>query len=246
MALILDPMLEIALVIIISVALALLAWKLKLLTVNGSAAAFAVGVVTGALGSLTWLLLLIVFTIIGFGATVFGLSKKKEKGLQEGDHGERDYKNVIGVAIPCCIFAIANFVTGGQYEYYMMVGYVATIAVAAADTAASELGIRDPKVWMITTLKRVEPGVDGGVSVMGSLISLIASAVVTVIGWLVINQTLSDINILIVILAGFIGCVLDSLVGATLETKGYISKYGNNCITGIAGALIAIALVYLI
>ena len=46
--------------------------------------------------------------------------------------------------------------------------------------------------------------------------------------------------------AGFIGCMLDSVVGATLETWGYVNKYGNNCITGIAGAAIGVLIAWLL
>ena len=190
--------------------------------------------------------MLIVFTLLGFVATLVGLSKKKEKGLQEGTHGERNYKNVIGVALPCCIFAFINLFTQDSYYYYMMIGYVSSIAVAAADTTASELGTKDDRVYLITTLKRVEPGTDGGISPFGTIVSFIASAVVTLIGWAVINRSVDDIFILIPMFAGFIGCMLDSVVGATLETWGYVNKYGNNCITGIAGGAIGILIAWLL
>ena len=68
----------------------------------------------------------------------------------------------------------------------------------------------------------------------------------TLIGWAVIFQSLNDIFILIPMVAGFIGCMLDSLVGATLETWGYVNKYGNNCITGIAGGLIGVLIAWLL
>ena len=233
---------ELIAVLALSALLSFLAFRMDLLTRSGCVAAAAVGIVIGAFGSLSWLLLLIVFTLLGFAATLFGLSKKKEKGLQEGTHGERDYRNVLGVALPSCLFALINAVTQDSNYYLMMIGYISTIAVAAADTAASELGTRDDRVYLITTFKRVPPGTDGGISPFGTLISLIASAAVTVIGWAVINLSMDDPFVLIPILAGFIGCMLDSVVGATLETWGLINKYGNNCLTGILGATIGIAI----
>ena len=236
---------EIVAVLALSALLSLLAYKMDLLTTSGCISAAIVGAFIGICGSLSWLILLIVFTLLGFIATLVGLSKKKEKGLQEGTHGERSYKNVLGVALPCCVFALINITTQDAYYYYMMIGYISTIAVAAADTTASELGTKDSKVYLITTFKRVEPGTDGGISAFGTLVSLLASVAVTLIGWPVINQSI-DIMILIPMAAGFIGCMLDSVVGATLETWGYVSKYGNNCITGIAGAAIGVLIAYLL
>ena len=237
---------ELVAVVALSLLLSLLAYRMGLLTGSGCVSAAVMGLIIGGCGSLSWLILLIVFTLLGFAATLAGLSKKKEKGLQEGTHGERNYKNVIGVALPCCIFAFINLFTQDSYYYYMMIGYVSSIAVAAADTTASELGTKDDRVYLITTLKRVEPGTDGGISPFGTLVSFIASAVVTLSGWAVINQSVDDIFILIPMFAGFVGCMLDSVVGATLETWGYVNKYGNNCITGIAGGAIGILIAWLL
>ena len=224
--------------VLFAVFLSLITYKCGLLTKNGCVAAALIGLAIGVFGSVNWLLLLIVFAALGFAATLAGFSKKRKMGVQEGEHGERGAMNILGVAIPPLIIAVLNFIFTG-YEYVFSMAYIATIAVAAADTAASEIGVKDPKVWMITTFKRVEPGVDGGVSVRGTLISLVGSAAVSVIGSLAIFYTL-DVYILVPILCGFLGCVLDSVIGATAETRGYVSKYGNNCVTGLAGGVLAI------
>lgn len=237
---------EIIAILALSALLSFLAYKMDLLTRSGCISAAVMGMAIGFCGSLSWLLLLIVFTLLGFTATKIGLSRKREKGLQEGTHGERSYKNVLGVGLPCCVFAVINVITQDAHYYYMMIAYISSIAVAAADTAASELGTKDSNVYLITTLKRVEPGTDGGISRFGTIVSLIASVIVTIVGWGVINLSYDDIFILIPMAAGFIGCMLDSVVGATLETWGYVSKYGNNCITGIAGAAIGVLIAFLL
>ena len=240
-----EPWMDVVAVIVTSVLLSILAYKFDLLTKSGCVAALIVGSIIGILGSFTWLLLLIVFTLIGFAATIAGLSRKKDKGLQEGTHGERSYKNVLGVGLPCIVFAVINVVTGDAYYHQMMIGYISTIAVAAADTAASELGTKDDRVYLITTFKRVPPGTDGGVSRLGTLVCIAASVVVTVIGWAAINFTIMDIEIFLPMIAGVVGCMLDSVLGATLETKGIINKYSNNCITGILGAAFAVLLSFM-
>ena len=241
-----EPWMDFVAVLALSILLSVLAFKMDLLTKSGCISAAIMGFVIGSCGSLSWLLLLIVFTLLGFAATLVGLSRKKEKGLQEGTHGERSYKNVLGVGLPCCVFALINLFTQDAHYYLMTIGYISTIAVAAADTTASELGTKDSRVYLITTFKRVEPGTDGGISPFGTLVSLIGSIVVSFIGWIVINGSLNDIFILIPMAAGFIGCMLDSVVGATLETWGYVNKYGNNCITGIAGAAIGVLIAWLL
>jgi uncharacterized membrane protein len=51
-----------------------------------------------------------------------------------------------------------------------------------------------------------------------------------------------DVWFLVPALCGFVGCIADSYIGATIETWGYVSKYANNCITGILGGLLAVAI----
>lgn len=227
------------LVLVIPIILAYACWKVKLLTISGSIASIAVGYFIGLTSSLEWLVILILFTVIGFGVTLYKMGMKKAKGLQEGKHGERSWANVLGVSIPCCLFSLISvFFTKDSNEfYYVLVGYVSSVAVASADTTGSEIGVKDGKVWMITTFKKVEPGIDGGVSVLGTIASFIAAAITGVFAWFVLFGGL-DVYVLIPIFAGFIGCMLDSIVGATLERRHLICKYGNNCITGIAGGAI--------
>ena len=110
--------------------------------------------------------------------------------------------------------------------------------VAAADTVGSELGVKDPRVWLITTFRRVEPGTDGGISLNGTLLSFAASVFVSVIGYLFIMHTL-DVWVIVPAVCGMIGCLADSYVGATIETWGYVSKYTNNCMTGLLGGILA-------
>lgn len=238
---------RVILTLIIPLVLAYACWKVNLLTFDGAVASVAVGYVIGFSSSLEWLVILILFTVIGFGVTLYKLSAKKAKGLHEGKHGERSWKNVLGVSIPCCLFSLASvfFADGSEGFYCVLVGYVSSVAVASADTTGSEVGVKDEKVWMITTFKRTEPGVDGGISVLGTIASFIAAAITSVFAWFVLFGNL-NVDVLIPIFSGFIGCILDSIVGATLETKGYVSKYGNNCITGIAGGIIGSLIAFVI
>lgn len=228
----------------LAMVLSVMCYGLRLLTKGGCVSAAIVGFAIGGFGGLDWLLLLILFALLGFAATRLGFTRKRDMGVQEGKRGERGYRNILGVGIPPVIAAVLCFLFPEHSRVFAMM-YIATVSVAAADTAGSELGVRDPKVWLIATLKPTEPGTNGGVSVKGTIISLAAAAVVSAIGYAALFRTM-DAWVLIPIVCGFIGCLLDSLVGATLEDGGYVSKYGNNCITGIAGGLMATAMMLLL
>jgi uncharacterized protein (TIGR00297 family) len=133
---------------------------------------------------------------------------------------------------------------GDEYHAMMSIAYISSIAVAAADTIASEVGVKDKRVWLITNFKRVEPGVDGGVSVMGTTVAVFAAMITTAIGWILIFGFTFEWLFFVPVIAGMIGCFADSVLGATLETKGYISKYVNNALTALFGAFCAI-LIYI-
>ena len=230
-----DALAMTAAAVALSALLSYVAYKTGCLTRGGAAASFLVGAFVGAAGSVNAFVLLTIFTLSGFAATRIGFSKKKKAGLQEGSDGERTWKNVAGVGIPPCIIAAANFLFPMDPLLFDVM-FISTMTVAGADTIASEIGVRDPKAYLITTFKRVPPGTNGGISATGTAISTVASLGIAAIGWLVMTGALDPL-LLIPYAAGVVGNLLDSLFGTVLEDRGYISKYFNNGITAILGAV---------
>lgn len=237
--------------------LAVVSYKKRIFDLSGSLSAFLVGMVIGLCGNVLWLVLLIVFLMTSFGATKYRFEWKKSEGFQEGSKGERNWRNIAANgAIPTIIsFAsfVSEFASGGDPSANWfpkdMASYlfVSSIAVAASDTAASEIGIIDPRVYLITTMKRAKRGVDGGVSLTGQLMAFIAAAYTSVVAYVVfaaINQDLlaGPPTLFIPMLCGFLGCQIDSVIGATWETRGRIGKLGNNFTSIAIGTLIALAL----
>jgi len=239
---------------ILSLALSVIAYKLRMLTFTGALASLFVGYTVGVFGSLEWLILLIAFTFVGLAVTRMDLSEKNRHGLQEGNFGERSHKNVLGVGIPAVLFAflygIVLYSIDHQYllisykaaELALTVAFITTLTVAAADTVASEIGIRDKKVWLITTFERVKRGTNGGVSVLGTAASVAASTFTAVVGWLLIFKGI-DAYVLIPIAMGVLGNIIDSILGATIEKNGKVSKFVNNSVSAIIAATIGLFLV---
>lgn len=236
-----DATLTILLIVIVAV-LSLASYKAHCLDSKGAIASFILGSATGILGSIEAFILLMIFTVSGFAATMKGLKKKMEKGLQEGQRGERGWKNVVGVGAPALMIIVMDLFLDMDPALFSIM-YISTLAVAGADTIASEIGTRDPNVYMITSFKRVEPGVNGGVSVLGTITSTIASLIIAVLGWIIMQGTL-DTLMLIPFAMGVLGNLLDSVFGAVLENPGYISKYTNNASTGFIAAIIG-GLIYI-
>ena len=206
-----------------------------------AAAALGLGVAIG--GHWTWLVILLSFLCAGFAATRWRYEEKRQLGFHEGDEGERDWTNVVangGVPLIVSILAI----TSKDWETLFPV-FAASVAVAASDTFASEFGAPDNRVYMITTMKKCERGVNGGFSPTGQFAALAGALLIALIatglGLLVDAGALATPLefILSITLIGFIGCQIDSLFGAVLENKGYIGKGMVNTLAIGSGALIA-------
>lgn len=230
--------------IVLSAALSVEAYKLQCLTKGGAVASFLVGACVGVFSSINAFFLLTIFTIAGFVATMKDFNKKAEHGLQEGKRGERTWKNVLGVGLPPCI-AVALEFAGLLDSTAFAIMFVSTITVAGADTIASEIGVRDSKVYMITNFQRTEPGVNGGVSVIGTTVSTVAALLIAILGWFVLTESLNWL-LLLPFAMGVLGNLLDSVFGAVLENPGYISKYTNNCSTALIAAIIGVMIYMLI
>ncbi|MDO9536954.1 MAG: DUF92 domain-containing protein, partial [Thermoplasmata archaeon] len=105
------------------------------------------------------------------------------------------------------------------------------------------IGVLAKKTWLITNMKRVKAGIDGGVSIPGQAAAATAAIYTAVAGVLIFNYfdglTLNWIHIVLIADIGFLGCQLDSVLGATLETQGYLSKLTNNLTSISAGVIVA-------
>jgi len=245
-------------VTIFCVAMAVASYTRKIFDLSGSLSAFVVGMVIGICGNWLWLLLLMIFLVSSFFATKYRFEWKRSQGFQEGTKGERSWRNVAANGAIPTLIAFASFVaeaaapssTGTSGIFPKDIAsflFVSAIAVAASDTAASEIGIVDPRVYLITTFERTKRGTDGGISLTGQFAAFVAAAYTSVIAYVLfafLNKGLlaGPATLFVPMLCGFLGCQIDSVIGATLERDGKIGKLGNNFSSIGLGTLIAFLL----
>ena len=113
---------------------------------------------------------------------------------------------------------------------------LAALAEATADTVSSEIGQAfGGQPLLLTTLRRVEPGTDGAISLGGTGAGLLAAALVVLIGMRALRP--APALALVAWLAGVAGLFFDSLLGATIERRGWLG----NDLVNFASTLFAAA-----
>jgi len=235
----------------ICLALSSLAYYKKVLTIGGSVAAFIIGLIIGIAGDVTWLLLLLFFLVSSFIATRYKFALKEAMGVQEGKRGERGASNVLANGlVPTSVAVLSIFNSQMLPVTWAGLIFLSALAVAGADTLASEIGVLSDKVFLITNFKRVKPGTNGGISFLGQICALAASLFTALLGWLILFYTpeaahltatlpMESWLLFIPIIIGFLGCQIDSLLGATVEKRGWIHKKGVNLVATSLGAIIS-------
>ncbi len=222
-------------------------YRFSLLTSDGAIAAGAIGIIIGFLRP-AWIVLLFSFLIAGVAVTKYRFSDKKEIGVQEGRRGERGYRNVLSTGAVPAIIAVLS--VAAIPERLSGVIFLVSIATAASDTLASEMGVLSEKTFLITTFEKVVPGTNGGVSVYGTVWALIGSFVASVFGGIFLlgfseTYAYGPFYLLVPGIFGFIGCIMDSLLGATLENRGLIGKGSVNFISALMASGLSYAVILL-
>ena len=213
-----------------------------LLDRGGIMAALGVGLVISLLGHWTWLVVLMTFLIVGSMATKWRFEEKVRISAEEANDGVRGWKNVLANGGMASIVAFCNFILGGhEWAYFVL---CSAVSVAASDTLASEIGSLDPRTRIITTLEAVPAGTNGGMSPTGTLAAfygaLLISVVSTVLGAVNGDVIPPAFFFSSVILFGWLGCQVDSILGALLENRGILGKHSVNFLSTLSGSLMAL------
>jgi uncharacterized protein (TIGR00297 family) len=241
----------------LSVLLGLVTWKLRAATPWG---AFAGTAITACLMFSTvtfpyepWhtaLVPVLAVAALAFVSTLVGRGKKERLGTAENRRG----RSASQVAANLGVAAIASstfaqtwlidstwFARAALSPVLLFAAGLAALAEAAADTASSEIGqVFGGQPRIITTLRRVEPGQDGAISLAGTLAGVVAAGLVALAGTLALNgdKTMFSVSCA----GGVFGLLFDSLLGATLEERGWLNNDLVNFLSTCSAVIFALAL----
>ena len=209
-------------------------WR-RAVTRGGAVAGFVTGSVILIIGGFTYWTILMLFFVTASLVTRVGTAQKTRLSAVHEKGGRRDWAQVVangGVAL------LAVALLGLTRQPPFGVAAAAALASANADTWASELGVlskRRPR--SIVAWNRLPTGTSGGVSAVGTAATIVGAAIVALwfggtvaflegvsLGRTLPEQTYVGLPLLnplvagaVVLLAGIIGSLVDSLLGATLQ-----------------------------
>ena len=244
------PLFLAALGVVVTVALAAAATLSKALTASAGVAAAVFGSIVVVVAGFPFLALLVMFVVGSVLATRYGFEEKRRANVHEGTVGERGVSNVLAhIVVPTGLVLFAWAEPSLLPAAPLALLYTAALAFGASDTFASEFGVLAGSARSILTLRHVTAGTNGGVSVIGEVWAFVGALTTALLGlafFLAFATTHPPAMVLLGIAtaAGFLACQVDSILGETLENRGWLTKGSTNLLGMISSVLIAGALYY--
>lgn len=218
----------------VTVAFALLGRVVRGVSLSGAIAGALICLIllcTAGPGAFLVLFSLFVVTWI---ATRLGRSRKQTLGTAE----RREGRTAAQVLANLSVAALCGLVYAMRADAMWLVAMVAAMAEVATDTVASECGQAfSREARLITTFQRVPAGTDGGISIAGTVFGIGAGIGISLVG--MVCGLVSMRWLWVPVVAGVLGMLADSVLGAWLERRRWL----NNEQVNLTGTMIAAAIV---
>lgn len=225
--------------IALNVLVATLGWRAATVSTSGAVAGALIGIVVYACTGISGWLLLFASFFAASASSRAGLKRKALLGIAE----EREGRRGPGNAIANCILGVAAAVLAvtTPHRQLAMLAFVTALTAGGSDTVASEIG----KAWgrrtfLVTTFRRVRPGVSGAISLEGTAAGVLCAFALAALG--VALGLLQPSLIWLAVVGATVGAFAESWLGATLEGPGILNNDLLNFLNTAIAALVAVML----
>jgi uncharacterized protein (TIGR00297 family) len=223
------------------VAFAFCAWAMRAVTAGAALTGTLLSVAFCFAAGPAGLVPIVAVFLVTSLSTRIGRRKKERIGTSERQRGRGALQILanVGVAAIC----VAPLLYAEHARYILLAGACAALAEAAGDTVSSELGQAfGGRPRLITTFRLVGTGQDGAVTIVGTAFSIVAILIVCfACKWC---DLLVPRFVPIVLAAAFLGTIVDSILGATLERPGRLGNNAVNFTSTAFSAALTIAIVF--
>ncbi|HDR04342.1 MAG TPA: DUF92 domain-containing protein [Candidatus Marinimicrobia bacterium] len=203
---------------LITTAIAWLAYRMKTLSLSGAVGAWLLGTIVFGIGGTAWIIPMAAFFIL---SSLFSKLGKKHKEIlnkifEKGSN--RDFFQVYANGGIAGAATILYYFTGNELWF---VAFLGSLAAATADTWGTELGTFSKTMpRSILTFEPVAMGRSGGITVIGTGGAFLGALTIAALGVYSFNGYNGHMAASVILLAafsGFAGALVDSLLGATLQ-----------------------------
>src|SRR2546426_10212376 len=219
---------------VLSLAVAIIAHALRLLTRDGMMAAVAVGTLVFGFGGWRHAGLLVLFFVTSSALTRWQAGRK----FNPDPAGGRTGLQVLANGAIAATVSVWGAIWPGPW---IAAAFAGAIATSTADTWATEVGLLSktpPRLItarLLRTRAEVPPGTSGGVTWLGTIAACIGAAVIAGSSTLWLHTVFGRVW-----LAGFIGMTVDSILGATVEGRWrWMTNDTVNLLATATGAVLA-------
>ncbi|MGP6189380.1 MAG: DUF92 domain-containing protein [Vulcanimicrobiaceae bacterium] len=202
--------------------IAFLAFRLRSLDAGGALTAFAIGTATfGGLGG-AGAGVLLAFFITSVALSRVGKAEKRRRLVDIGKTGARDATQVFangGAAALCALLAL--------HDPRYAIAFAGAFAAATADTWGTEIGtLARGRPRSILSLRPIATGLSGGVSLPGTLAELAGAFFIALVA-----EAFGLHAIVAIAVGGVAGALLDSVLGASLQSLRWCPQCRRPCET---------------
>ncbi|HHT9138440.1 MAG TPA: DUF92 domain-containing protein [Candidatus Wunengus sp. YC60] len=224
----------------INISFGLLAYYLKTVSKSGLIGGVVVGIIIYLCLGIGGFLILFTFFALGSWSSKHKYKWKASHGVAQENKGRRSVKHAVAKGGVGLVMAVMAMLT--DMPEIFTIAFVAAFATATFDTVSSELGqIYGKRPILITTMKTVPVGTDGAISVEGTIMGVLSAALVGAEAYFL--HLISLPSIIIVVAAAFVGTTIESVLGATIERREWVSNEVINFINISTGAGVSMLLV---
>lgn len=203
-------------VIFLSLFIAVMAfcgYSFRLLTMSGSIAAFFVGLAVSLGFGINGLIVLGFFFV---SSSYWSKYKSRNKADIEKRHekgSRRDWQQVTANGGTAALFSLLYLIFPSTI---WIIGFAISLAAANSDTWASEIGsLSKRRPFFIRTFKPIDAGTSGAVSLLGTFAAISGAFTISLLAFYLFH--LSIIEAAVIFAFGFIGNLLDTVLGAFIQ-----------------------------
>jgi uncharacterized protein (TIGR00297 family) len=219
--------------IVVAISFAVVARIMGAVTDGGAMAGVVVAFILMMAAGLAGFIPLVAVFLLTLVSTRWGYARKQRLGVAERRRGRTASQVLanLGPSVLCALPAIWL----PEVSDLLLVGAVAGLAEAAADTVSSEIGQATGRAaYLITDFRDVPIGTNGAISIEGTIAGCVAACVVA---WISASYGVLDWRWTFAIaFAGMGGMFLDSILGATFENRGRMGNDSVNFVSNVFAA----------